>query len=121
MDENCHEITNELVQKSIQQNLADYDKNGEKHYDIISAFIKSIRGSDPNGAIYWLARMVEGNEDPKFIARRLIIAAAEDIGLANPTALIMANNCFDTIQKIGFTEGRIILTMFYLPSSISKK
>jgi len=121
LDENCHEITNELVQKSIQQNLADYDKNGEKHYDIISAFIKSIRGSDPNGAIYWLARMVEGNEDPKFIARRLIIAAAEDIGLANPTALIMANNCFDTIQKIGWPEGRIVLAQCTIYLALSPK
>ena len=102
LDEKNKIIDNEFVQHIVQQNLANYDKNGEMHYDIISAFIKSIRGSDPNGAIYWLARMVEGNEDPKFIARRLIISAAEDIGLANPTALVMANSCFDALQKIGW-------------------
>ena len=94
LDINTTQITNELVQNSIQQNLAQYDKKGEMHYYIISAFIKSIRGSDPNAAVYWLARMVEGNEDPKFIARRMIIYASEDIGLANPTALVIANNCF---------------------------
>ena len=110
-----------MVRKTIQQNIADYDKKGELHYDIISAFIKSIRGSDPNGAIYWLARMVEGNEDPKFIARRLIISAAEDIGLANPTALIMANNCFDAIQKIGFPEGRIVLAQCAIYLALSPK
>lgn len=103
-------ITNDLVTQVVQQNIAQYDKDGEQHYDIISAFIKSVRGSDPNAAVYWLARMIEGGEDPKFIARRLIILAAEDIGNANPTAIIMANNCFETIQKIGMPEGRIILS-----------
>jgi len=102
-------ITNEEVTKVIQENIALYDKNGEQHYDIISAFIKSIRGSDPNAAIYWLARMVEGGEDPKFIARRLIISASEDIGNANPTALVIANNCFQSISIVGWPEGRIIL------------
>lgn len=112
-------ITDRLVVDSLQQNPAEYDKNGEMHYDIISAFIKSIRGSDPNAAIYWLARMVEGGEDPKFIARRLVISAAEDIGLANPNALLLANACFDSLQKIGWPEGRIILaqTTIYLASS----
>lgn len=112
-------ITNELVSKRLQQSISDYDKNGEMHYDIISAFIKSIRGSDPNAAIYWLARMIEGGEDPKFIARRLVISAAEDIGLANPNALLIANACFDTLQKIGWPEGRIILaeTTIYLAAS----
>ena len=112
-------ITNEYIQENIQQNLSMYDKNGEMHYDIISAFIKSIRGSDPNAAVYWLARMIEGGEEPKFIARRMIILAAEDIGLANPTALIMANNCFDAVEKIGWPEGRIILSQcaIYLASS----
>lgn len=103
------EITNEKVTQSIQENPAAYDKGGEMHYDIISAFIKSIRGSDPDGAIYWLARMVEGGEDPAFIARRLVISAAEDIGLANPNALLLANACFDTVMKIGWPEGRIPL------------
>ena len=102
-------ITNDLVTKSLQQNPSAYDKNGEMHYDIISAFIKSIRGSDPDAAIYWLARMVEGGEDPKFIARRLVISAAEDIGLANPNALLLANAGFDAISKIGWPEGRIVL------------
>lgn len=113
------EITDQLVLDSLQQNPAGYDKNGEMHYDIISAFIKSIRGSDPNAAIYWLARMVEGGEDPKFIARRLVISAAEDIGLANPNALLLANACFDSLQKIGWPEGRIILAeaTIYLASS----
>ena len=97
------------MQQSIQQNIAQYDKKGEMHYDIISAFIKSIRGSDPNAAVYWLARMVEGNEDPKFIARRLIISAAEDIGLANPTALVMANNCFDTLQNKGYLLYNVLV------------
>ncbi|MGL5318160.1 MAG: replication-associated recombination protein A [Bacteroidales bacterium] len=112
-------ITDQLVTDSLQENPAGYDKNGEMHYDIISAFIKSIRGSDPNAAIYWLARMVEGGEDPKFIARRLVISAAEDIGLANPNALLLANACFDSLQKIGWPEGRIILaeTTIYLASS----
>ncbi len=103
-------ITDELVTKSLQMNPMAYDKNGEVHYDIISAFIKSIRGSDPDGALYWLARMIAGGEDPKFIARRLVISAAEDIGLANPNALLLANACFDTLQKIGWPEGRIILS-----------
>lgn len=113
------QITNELVTNRLQRNFSDYDKNGEMHYDIISAFIKSIRGSDPNAAIYWLARMIEGGEDPKFIARRLVISAAEDIGLANPNALLIANACFDTLQKIGWPEGRIILAeaTIYLASS----
>jgi putative ATPase len=102
-------FTDEIVTSSLQQNPSAYDKNGEMHYDIISAFIKSIRGSDPDGAIYWLARMVEGGEDPKFIARRLVISAAEDIGLANPNALLLANAGFDAIAKIGWPEGRIVL------------
>lgn len=102
-------VTDEIVTNVLQQNIARYDKDGEQHYDIISAFIKSIRGSDPNAALYWLARMVEGGEDPKFIARRLIISASEDIGLANPNALIMANAAFDAINKIGWPEGRIVL------------
>lgn len=112
-------ITNELVTNALQQNPQAYDKGGELHYDIISAFIKSIRGSDPDGAIYWLARMVEGGEDPKFIARRLVISASEDIGLANPNALLIANACFDTIQKIGWPEGRIPLAQatIYLATS----
>lgn len=117
-DKNVH-FTNEIVTNRLQQNPMAFDKNGEMHYDIISAFIKSIRGSDPDAAIYWLARMVEGGEDPKFIARRLVISAAEDIGLANPNALLLANACFDTIQKIGWPEGRIPLaeTTVYLASS----
>jgi putative ATPase len=112
-------ITDELVTDRLQQNPLAYDKDGEMHYDIISAFIKSIRGSDPDGAIYWLARMVEGGEDPAFIARRLVISAAEDIGLANPNALLLANACFDTIMKIGWPEGRIPLaeTAIYLATS----
>ena len=112
-------ITDEIVQESAQQSLAMYDKDGEQHYDIISAFIKSIRGSDPNAAIYWLARMVEGGEDPKFIARRLIISAAEDIGLANTNALLIANNCFQAVETVGFPEARIILAQctIYLASS----
>ncbi|MBN2650122.1 MAG: replication-associated recombination protein A [Prolixibacteraceae bacterium] len=112
-------ITNELVTKSLQQNPAAYDKNGEMHYDIISAFIKSIRGSDPDAAVYWLSRMVEGGEDPKFIARRLLISAAEDVGLANPNALLLANAAFDAIHKIGWPEGRIVLSevTIYLASS----
>ena len=103
------EITDTIVQDKLQDKLALYDKTGEQHYDIISAFIKSVRGSDPNGAIYWLARMIEGGEDIKFIARRLVILASEDIGNANPTALVLANSCFDAVAKIGFPEGRIIL------------
>ena len=112
-------ITDELVLKTSQQNIADYDKNGENHYDIVSAFIKSIRGSDPNGSVYWLARMIEGGEDVKFIARRLIISASEDIGNANPTALVIANNCFQAVSVIGFPESKIILsqTAIYLACS----
>jgi putative ATPase len=107
--ENKIEITDAKVMERLQENPAAYDKGGEMHYDIISAFIKSIRGSDPDGAIYWLARMVAGGEDPTFIARRLVISAAEDIGLANPNALLIANTCFDALKKIGWPEGRIIL------------
>ncbi len=103
-------VTNEMVKAKLQANLLAYDKQGEMHYDIISAFIKSIRGSDPDAALYWLARMIDGGEDPKFIARRLIISAAEDIGLANPNALLLANTCFDAVHKIGFPESRIILS-----------
>ncbi len=112
-------ITDQKVTERLQENPAAYDKDGEMHYDIISAFIKSIRGSDPDAAIYWLARMVAGGEDPKFIARRLVISAAEDIGLANPNALLLANASFDTLQKIGWPEGRIVLaeTTIYLATS----
>ena len=102
-------INDEVVSDCLQQNPLAYDKDGEMHYDIISAFIKSIRGSDPDAAIYWLARMIEGGEDPAFIARRLVISASEDIGLANPNALLMANACFDAVMKIGWPEGRIPL------------
>ncbi len=113
------EITNELVLSKIQKNTVRYDKTGEQHYDIVSAFIKSIRGSDPNGAVYWLARMIEGGEDVKFIARRLLIAASEDIGNANPTAFIMANNTFQAVSVIGYPESRIILSQcaIYLANS----
>ncbi len=113
------EITNELVLKKVQKNTVRYDKTGEQHYDIISAFIKSIRGSDPNAAVYWLARMIEGGEDAKFIARRLVIAASEDIGNANPTALILATNTFQAVSVIGFPESRIILSQcaVYLANS----
>lgn len=112
-------LTNAIVTEKLQQNPLAYDKDGEIHYDIISAYIKSIRGSDPDAAIYWLARMIAGGEDPKFIARRLVISAAEDIGLANPNALLLANTCFDALQKIGWPEGRIILaeTTIYLAAS----
>jgi putative ATPase len=103
-------ITDEMVLNHVQKNLALYDKNGEQHYDIISAFIKSLRGSDPNAAVYWLARMVEGGEDPLFIARRMVILAAEDIGLANPNALLMAQTCFEAVNVIGWPESRIILS-----------
>jgi putative ATPase len=103
-------ITNELVLQVIQQNLALYDKSGEQHYDIISAFIKSIRGSDPNAAVYYLARMIKGGEDPLFIARRLIILASEDIGNANPNAILLANSCFQAVNVIGMPESRIILS-----------
>ena len=113
------EITNDFVLKNVQQNMALYDKTGEQHYDIVSAFIKSIRGSDPNAAVYWLARMIEGGEDPKFIARRLLILASEDIGNANPNALLLANNCFQAINVIGWPESRIILSqaVTYMASS----
>jgi putative ATPase len=113
------ELTDEMVLQNAQQSLASYDKDGEQHYDIISAFIKSVRGSDPNAAVYWLARMVEGGEDPKFIARRLVILAAEDIGLANPNALLLANACFQAIENVGWPESRIILSecTLYLASS----
>lgn len=112
-------ITNDFVLAQVQQNMARYDKTGEQHYDIISAFIKSIRGSDPNAAVYWLARMIEGGEDPSFIARRLLILASEDIGNANPNALLLANNCFQAVNVIGWPESRIILsqTVTYLASS----
>ncbi len=112
-------FTNDIVSKELQQNPLAYDKNGEIHYDIISAFIKSIRGSDPDAALYWLARMISSGEDPKFIARRLVISAAEDIGLANPNALLLANAAFDVVQKIGWPEGRIPLAeaTVYLASS----
>ncbi len=112
-------ITNELVNDAVQSNLTAYDKGGELHYDIISAYIKSIRGSDPNAALYYLARMIEGGEDPKFIARRLLISASEDIGNANPTALVMANNAFTAVERIGWPEGRIVLAQatVYLASS----
>jgi putative ATPase len=112
-------ITNEKVLNHVQKNLALYDKNGELHYDIISAFIKSLRGSDPNAAVYWLARMVEGGEDPKFIARRMLILAAEDIGMANPNALLLAQACFEAVNVIGWPESRIILSeaAIYLATS----
>lgn len=112
-------INNEKVLRHVQKNLAMYDKNGEQHYDIISAFIKSMRGSDPNAAVYWLARMVEGGEDPKFIARRMLILAAEDIGLANPNALLLAQSCFEAVNVTGWPESRIILaeTTVYLATS----
>ena len=112
-------ITNDFVKQCLQQNPLAYDKGGEMHYDIISAFIKSIRGSDPDAAIYWLARMISAGEDPKFIARRLVISASEDIGLANPNALLLANTAFDAVQKIGWPEGRIPLAeaTIYLATS----
>ena len=112
-------IDNQTVTDALQQNIALYDKNGEQHYDVISAFIKSVRGSDPNAAIYYLARMLAGGEEPRFIARRLVILASEDIGLANPNALLLANACFDTVHKIGMPEARITLaeTTIYLATS----
>lgn len=112
-------ITNELVTNILQENIALYDKNGEQHYDIISAFIKSIRGSDPNGAVYWLARMIAGGEDPMFIARRMVISASEDIGLANPNAMLLAQACMQTVHQIGMPEGRIPLSecAIYLATS----
>jgi putative ATPase len=113
-------IDNEKVMNAIQKNMALYDKSGEQHYDIISAFIKSMRGSDPNAAVYWLARMVKGGEDPLFIARRMLIFSSEDIGNANPTAMVMANNCFQAVNVIGWPESRIILsqTAIYLANSV---
>ena len=114
-------IDNETVTKQLQQNPVAYDKDGELHYDIISAFIKSIRGSDPDAALYWLARMIAAGEDPKFIARRLVISASEDIGLANPNAMLVANACFDTLQKIGWPEGRIPLAMATVYLATSQK
>ena len=112
-------ITDELVETQLQQNPLAYDKTGDMHYDIISAFIKSIRGSDPDAALYWMARMIEGGEDPQFIARRMVISASEDIGLANPNALLLANSAFDTVMKIGWPEARIALaqTAVYLATS----
>lgn len=114
-------IDNDTVTKQLQQNPVAYDKDGELHYDIISAFIKSIRGSDPDAAIYWLARMIAGGEDPKFIARRLVISASEDIGLANPNAMLVANACFDTLTKIGWPEGRIPLAEATIYLATSRK
>jgi putative ATPase len=112
-------VTDEMVESVVQQNMARYDKSGDQHYDIVSAFIKSMRGSDPNGALYWLARMINGGEDPKFIARRMLILASEDIGNANPTAMVMANACFQAVATIGYPECRIILsqTVIYLACS----
>lgn len=114
-------LTNELVLNKVQQNTVRYDKTGEQHYDIISAFIKSIRGSDPNAAVYWLARMIEGGEDLKFIARRMIISASEDIGNANPTALVMANNTFQAVTTIGYPEARIVLSQCAVYLATSEK
>lgn len=114
-------INNEAVKNALQSNIAAYDKGGELHYDIISAFIKSIRGSDPNAAVYWLARMIEGGEDLNFIARRLLISAAEDIGLANPNALLIANQCFDAVARIGYPESRIILSQAVIYLACSPK
>src|SRR5690606_7543437 len=113
------QITDRNVMKGVQNQTVLYDKTGEQRYDIVSAFIKSIRGSDPNGAVYWLARMIEGGEDLKFIARRMLISASEDIGLANPTALIMANNIFQAVSVIGYPESRILLSQcaIYLATS----
>lgn len=113
------EIDDQSVQQFVQKNIALYDKGGEQHYDVVSAFIKSVRGNDPNAAVYWLARMVEGGEDPKFIARRMVILASEDIGNANPTALVLATNCFQAVTMIGYPECRIILSQCatYLASS----
>jgi putative ATPase len=114
-------ITNDLVVEKAQQNIVRYDKNGEQHYDIISAFIKSIRGSDPNAAVYWLSRMIEGGEDVKFIARRILVLASEDIGNANPTALVIANNCFQAVNVIGFPEARITLSQAVIYLACSAK
>ncbi len=119
LPEGAHELNNKVVQEIVQKKMALYDKTGELHYDIISAFIKSIRGSDPNAAVYYLARMIEGGEDPKFIARRLVILASEDIGNANPNALLLATSCFQAVEMIGYPECRITLsqTVTYLASS----
>lgn len=119
VEDNTVEITDKLVMEQVQTKMAIYDKAGEQHYDIISAFIKSMRGSDPNAAVYWLARMIEGGEDPLFIARRMVIFSSEDIGNANPTALVIANNCFQAVNVIGMPESRIILsqTAVYLAAS----
>ena len=114
-------ITNENVVNCLQQNPLAYDKDGEMHYDIISAFIKSIRGSDPDATLYWMARMIEGGEDPQFIARRLVISASEDIGLANPNALLLANAAFDTVMKIGWPEARIALAEAAVYLAVSPK
>lgn len=114
-------ITNSMVKERLQENMAIYDKNGEMHYDIISAFIKSVRGSDPDAAVYWLARMLEGGEDIKFIARRLVILASEDVGLANPNALLMATNCFQAVHMIGMPEARIILSETTIYLAVSAK
>ncbi len=119
LPQGMHTITDAFVQQTAQKKLALYDKTGDQHYDIISAFIKSIRGSDPNGAVYWLARMIDGGEDPKFIARRMLILASEDIGNANPNALLLATSCFQAVEVIGYPECRIILsqTAVYLACS----
>lgn len=119
-DRSVTKITNEFVEQTVQSNLQLYDKDGEYHYDIISAFIKSIRGSDPNAALYWMVKMLDGGEDPKFIARRLLILASEDIGMANSNALLLANTCFDAVAKIGYPECSIILahTVVYLATSL---
>ena len=114
-------IDADYVKSVVQSNPLLYDKDGEQHYDIISAFIKSMRGSDPNAAVYWLARMIEGGEDPKFIARRMLILASEDIGNANPTALVIANNTFQAVQAIGWPEGRIILSQCAIYLACSPK
>ena len=121
LPENVITITNSMVKDRLQENMAIYDKNGEMHYDIISAFIKSVRGSDPDAAVYWLARMLEGGEDIKFIARRLVILASEDIGLSNPNALLMATNCFQAVHMIGMPEARIILSETTIYLAVSAK
>jgi len=121
LPENVITITNSMVKDRLQENMAIYDKNGEMHYDIISAFIKSVRGSDPDAAVYWLARMLEGGEDIKFIARRLVILACEDIGLSNPNALLMATNCFQAVHMIGMPEARIILSETTIYLAVSAK
>ena len=115
------EITDEIVEERLQQNPLAYDKGGEMHYDIVSAFIKSIRGGDPDAALYWMARMIEGGEDPQFIARRVVISASEDIGLANPNALLLANAAFDAVMKIGWPEGRIPLAEAVVYLAMSPK